>query len=74
MTLEKRLAAKEVATPETGYNLVSFDDYDEDSEPGTGLTVISHHDDEASVRAAFNARKSSNPEETLFIYPELGSR
>jgi len=67
--LDRQLAAVDEATPESGYNLVGMDDY-EDS--GDELYVIEHYDTKDAALAALTERKKEYPDETVYVYPAEG--
>lgn len=58
MDLKKMLAAKDKATPETGFNLVEMDDM---ARPGEALTVLAHYATRAAAERAMADYKKHNP-------------
>lgn len=63
--MTERMDAKDELTPDQGFNLVGFDDYEE---PGDELYLIAHFDTRAEADAALRERQSADEDEVLYVY------
>ena len=63
--LDKMLENKKACMPETGFNLVAFDDYEP---PGEQLAVLANYDTEDEANAAKDAFVARNDGNAAFVY------
>jgi len=63
--LDKRLAAKDEFTPDSGFNLVGMDDFED---PGDELYLVGNFPSKNAAELARDVRLKDDPNEKLFIY------
>ena len=63
--MDKMLANREACVPETGFNLVLFDDYEP---PGEQLMVVSKHESEEDANKAKAEFEAANKGTAAYIY------
>lgn len=63
--MEKMMDERESMTPDTGYNLVGFDDFED---PGEMLYLIGHFDTAEEAEAEKKKRLEKNPDEVMYVY------